>query len=197
MVKRAMLKIYYGPMFSGKSAHLIKDILNNISTSKLVFKPSQDTRSEKVFTREELVFEAQSITDPKEILIEIKDWIRTVYIDEINYFDKELVGVVRNILDLGIDVVLSGLDRDYRTDYFDSTKELIEMADIAVKLKAKCHICGNPSKWTGRFINGKPDSKDSLTIIPDSENSKIEYKTLCDKHHPFVGEKNETIFRFD
>ncbi len=56
-MKKGRLKIFYGPMYSGKSAFIIKDILDNINSSKLVFKPKGDVRSDKLYTREGLVFD--------------------------------------------------------------------------------------------------------------------------------------------
>ena len=135
-MKEGRLKIFYGPMYSGKSAYLIKDILNNIDQSKLVFKPMSDERSEKVYTREGLVFDAIAIDAPSEILDYVEDWVRVIYIDEINFFDGTLVDIVKQVLAMGIDVVVSGLDKDYRNEYFDSSKGIIDYADISVKLKA-------------------------------------------------------------
>lgn len=184
-MKEGRLKIFYGPMYSGKSAYLIKDILNNIDQSKLVFKPQSDKRSDKVYTREGLVFDAIAIDEPKEILEHVQDWVRVIYIDEINFFDGTLVDVVREILAKGVDVVVSGLDKDYRNEYFDSSKGIIDYADISVKLKAKCHVCGAKSSYTARFVNGAPDSKDSPRIISDTVDNNVEYKTVCAMHHPF------------
>lgn len=190
-MKRARFEIYYGPMFSGKSALMIKNILENIDTPKLVFKPKGDVRSEKVYTREGLEFEAIGINNANEIIPYIKDWVEKVYIDEINFFGDELVEVIKKLLDEGIDVVASGLDKDYRTEYFSASKELIELADKSVRLKARCHICGEGSSWTARFRNGEPDSKDSERIISDKSNDNIEYKTVCKKHHPFLQEEEK------
>ena len=189
-MKRSKLEIYYGPMFSGKSALMIKDILSSIDTPKLVFKPKGDVRSNKVYTREGLEFEAIEINDPKEIIEYTKGWVEKLYIDEINFFGIDLVDVVKELLEMGVDVVASGLDTDFRAEYFDASKELIELADKSVKLKARCHICGERSSWTARFIDGKPDSKDSPIIISDKAKSNIEYKTVCKKHHPFLNEGN-------
>ncbi len=188
IMRRAKLTIYYGPMFSGKSALLIKDILQNIDIAKLVFKPKGDVRSEKLYTREGLEFEAIGIETPKEILERVEDWVETIYIDEINFFDSSLTDVIKEILSMGISVVVSGLDKDYRTEYFPNVKNLIELSDKSVGLKASCHICGNPSAYTARFIDGKPDSKDSKTIISDKFKDNVEYKTVCAKCHPFLGE---------
>ncbi len=187
-MRRAKLDIYYGPMFSGKSAHLIKDILQNIDVPKLVFKPSGDVRSKKLYTREGLEFVAIEINKPIEILEHVKDWVEIVYIDEINFFDDSLLKVIKEILARGINVRVSGLNKDYRTEYFSNAKELIELADKAVSLKASCSICGAPSAFTARFVDGEPDSKDSETIISDKEQENIEYRTVCRKHHPFLGE---------
>lgn len=187
-MKKGKLKVFYGPMYSGKSAYLIKDILENIHTPKLVFKPKGDVRSKKVYTREGLEFEAIAINTPEEILPHIGEWVEKVYIDEINFFGELLTPIVDQILDQGIDVIVSGLDTDYRTDDFIGTKQLLDKADIAVRLTARCHICGNKSSWTARFTDGVLDSKDSETIISDAAMSNVEYKTLCSKCHPYVEE---------
>ncbi len=184
-MKQGRLKIYYGPMFSGKSAYIIKDILNNIDSSKLVFKPKGDVRSDKLYTREGLVFDAISIEKASEIRQYIKDWVRVVYIDEINFFDNEVVDVTRELLEQGVDVVVSGLDKDFRLEWFPQSKAIIEMADIGVKLKARCHICGQRSENTARFVNGEPASKDSPIILSDAADDSVEYLTVCDEHHPF------------
>ncbi len=185
-MKQGRLKIFYGPMFSGKSAYIIKDILNNIDSSKLVFKPTGDVRSDKLYTREGLVFDAIAVENGKQIMEHVKDWVRMVYIDEVNFFGEDIADVVFELLDQGVDVVVSGLDKDFRTEWFPASKKLIERADVGVKLKARCHICGKPSSNTARFIDGEPASKDSPTILSDALDSKVEYKTLCDEHHPFV-----------
>lgn len=189
-MKRAKLKIYYGPMYSGKSALLIKDILDNISTPKLVFKPTGDVRSTKVYTREGLEFEAVGVTTARDILPHIKeDWLEKVYIDEINFFGEDLYDVVEEILNRGVEVICAGLDTDFRTEYFPASEKLIEAADIAVRMKAKCHKCGKPSSWTSRFIDGEPAPKDSPTILSDKAQDNVEYKTLCTECHPFLKEE--------
>ncbi len=187
-MKQGRLKIFYGPMYSGKSKYIIKDILNNIDSAKLVFKPKGDVRSEKIYTREGLAFEAIAIDNPKEILDHIQGWVRDVYIDEINFFGLEIVDVVKELISQGLDVIVSGLDKDFRLEWFEPSRQLIELADVAVKLKAKCHICGAGSTNTARFINGEPAPIDSPIILSDASDDSVEYKTLCNEHHPFYKE---------
>jgi len=188
-MSKGNLKIYYGPMFAGKSLKLIKDINFNNGKEVLVFKPKLDTRSSnKITSRDGLEHESISISKGKDIFNHINNKIEIVYIDEINFFTIELVNVVKDILLKGINVVLSGLDKDYRTEYFPQVKELIDIADEKIALKARCFVCDEPSELTSRYINGKPDSKDSETLICDSKSSIVEYKTLCKKHHPLVKE---------
>ncbi len=184
-MKQGRLKIFYGPMYSGKSAYIIKDILNNIDSAKLVFKPKGDVRSDKLYTREGLQFDAIAIDDAIEIKEYIKDWVRVVYIDEINFFGDDIVQVVDELINQGIDVVVSGLDKDFRLEWFPQSKALIEKADVAVRLKARCHLCGNGSPNTARFINGEPAPIDSPVILSDCADETVEYKTLCNEHHPF------------
>ncbi len=194
-MNKGKLTIYYGPMFAGKSLRLIKDINNN-SEKKLVFKPKQDTRTEgKIKSRDGLEFESITIKDSEEIFNYLisnnENKVRTIYIDEINFFGDDLFGVVKKILKKKINVVLSGLDKDYRTEYFPQVKLLIEIADEKFKLTARCFVCNEPSEFTSRYINGKPDSRESETLICDSKLSKVEYKTLCKKHHPLILEDEE------
>ncbi len=185
-MKQGRLKIFYGPMFSGKSAYIIKDILNNIDSSKLVFKPTGDVRSNKLYTREGLVFDAIAVSNGAEILSHVKDWVRMVYIDEVNFFGEDIVEVVFKLLDMGVDVVVSGLDKDFKLEWFPASRALIKRADVGVRLKARCHQCGKPSKYTARFINGEPASKDSPIILSDAADDNVEYKTLCEECHPFL-----------
>ncbi len=183
------LKIFYGPMYSGKSAYIIKDIFNNMGTAKLVFKPKGDVRSDKLYTREGLVFDAIAIGHASEIMPYVKTWIRMVYIDEINFFDGNVVEVIKRLLKKGIDVVVSGLDKDFRLEWFPQSKDLIEMADVAIKLKARCHVCEKRSSHTARFINGEPAPIDSPVILSDAADDTVEYLTVCDEHHPFFKNK--------
>ena len=189
-MNKGKLKIYYGPMFAGKSLNLIKDIKNNTEKNKLVFKPKLDTRTiNKIKSRDGSEYASISIKNGSEIFRHLNDIVNIIYIDEINFFDDELVISIKKILEKGIDIVLSGLDKDYRTEYFDHVKSLIDIADEKIELKAKCFVCGEPSEFTSRYINGEVDSKDSETLICDSDSSRVEYKTLCKKHHPLIKEK--------
>ncbi len=192
LTNEGRLKIFYGPMYSGKSAYIIKDIFNNMGTSKLVFKPRGDVRSDKLYTREGLEFDAIAINHASEIEPRVKTWVRAVYIDEINFFDGDVVEVIERLLKRGIDVVVSGLDKDFRLEWFPQSKALIEMADVAVKLKARCHVCEKRSSNTARYINGEPASINSPVILSDSLDASVEYLTVCDEHHPFFEmKKNE------
>ncbi len=177
--------MFYGPMFSGKSAYIIKDILSNINSSKLVFKPVGDVRSDKLYTREGLHFDAIGINKAEDILPHIKEWVRVVYVDEINFFDVSIVKVIDTLINQGVDVVVSGLDKDFRLEWFPQSKELIKMADVGIKLKARCHVCGKGSTNTARFINGEPAPIDSPVILSDASDDSVEYLSVCDEHHPF------------
>ncbi len=188
-MKKGRLKIFYGPMYSGKSAYMIRDILGNIDSAKLVFKPKGDVRSESLYTRQGLVFEAIAVNNASEIKAYIKHWVRIVYIDEVNFFGTGIADVVMWIIDQGIDVVVSGLDKDFRRVDFPESKKIIDAADVSVKLKAKCHVCGASSAYTARYINGVPAPKDSPVILSDGANDKVDYKTVCDEHHPFTREE--------
>ena len=188
-MKKSKLTTFYGPMFSGKSALLINHIMNNTEVSKLVFKPIGDLRSKKIFSREgTMEIDAISIEEPNQIIGNIKSWTDTIYIDEFHFFGQGLVETIREVLSKGIDVIISGLDTDFRGEEFKVATEIIEISDKATKLMAKCSLCGQKSSLTARFINGEPDSKDSPIILSDNSVKEVEYKTLCKSCHPYFGE---------
>jgi len=132
-------------MFAGKSAAIIKDIINN-KKEKLIFKPKLDTTSKFIASRDGTSHESLIVSTSQEILDQIKETTEVIYIDEINFFDISLIEVIKEIKNKGIDVVLSGLVKDYRGEFFNHTEELLNMADEVIELKARCHICGKPSQ---------------------------------------------------
>ena len=87
---------------------------------------------------------------------------------------------------------MSGLDRDFRGEYFPlaaslnkqiSMKEIIENCDQALALMAFCEVCEQPAALTQRLIAGQPAPYSSPTVLIGDE----EYQPRCREHHQVIG----------
>lgn len=142
------LEVICGPMFSGKSTEILKRALWHIHGTGariLLLKPAFDVRygQDRVVNHDGIGFDAQPITE----MPDVADDVSAVFIDEVQFccaphFNGDLVENIRALLLRGIDVHVSGLDMDWRGQPFPVTATLLGMADIAVKLRARCAVCG-------------------------------------------------------
>ncbi len=181
--KKGKLIVFYGPMFSGKSNHLIETIEHS-NKDKVIFKPKMDTRSLNIRSRTGKELPTINVLEPIEIFNYINSnnkKIKEVYIDEVNFFNEELVEIIEKTLNQSIDVYVSGLDKDYKQEQFKITSELIDMADYPVQLYARCHKCFKPSIYSVRL---KEDNlilgNDQPQILVDDGTQDVyKYETWC------------------
>jgi len=129
-----------GPMFSGKSAELIRrvDLARRAQLAVRVFYPMRDTRSAErtISSRAGTRTEAIAVETSVEILGNVDSTVDLVAIDEASFFDSGLATVARNLLSLPCWVVIAGLDLDFRGDPFGPVPNLLALADHVEKLSA-------------------------------------------------------------
>lgn len=148
------LEVVCGPMFSGKSAELLKRVLWERSLGRkpvLLLKPAFDTRfgPSMIVTRAGTSAEAWAIKSWPEI----PEKIALVCIDEVQFmeapsFDGSLPDGVRALLARGTDVMACGLDMDAQGHPFSVTAALAAMADSVIKKTANCSVCGRVASKT-------------------------------------------------
>lgn len=114
--------------------------------------------------------------------------LQACLIDEVFLLDGRLVEAIDTLLELGVSVYLSGLDRDFRGEYFplrhferhgQTMADVIERCHRAEALQAICEVCEAPAQLTQRLINGSPAPYDSPTVLIGDE----EYEPRCREHH--------------
>jgi len=178
-------------MFSGKTFELIQRVekLKYLEGSKyLFFKPARDTRTKKVKTRFNGI-EAGCISVKKadEILDNI-DGCDLIAIDETQFFQKNIVEVIEKLLKSDINVIVAGLDLDYRGEPFDVMSNLLAMADHVEKLFATCFHprCNRKATRTQRLINNKPAHYNDPIFIVEGSGKEI-YEARCIRHHIVPG----------
>lgn len=173
------LKIVMGNMFSGKTSELIRRLkrYNVINKKVLVVNSQKDTRSpeEVLKTHDNVKFDCLKVESLAEI-INYREYADAdvVAIDEAQFF-RQLREFVELSLFLKKDVLLVGLDGDYKQRKFGELLDCIPIADEVTKLTALCMDCmdGTPGPFTKRIVK---DNK--LELVGDTNM----YKAVCRKH---------------
>lgn len=178
------IEVVVGPMYSGKSEELIRRIRRaEIAKQNIqVFKPKIDNRysiNEVVSHNGEKIC-GECVNSSKEIIDLIKEDTEVVGIDEVQFFDDDIIHICRNLADKGLRVIIAGLDMDFRGEPFGPTPELLAIAEFVDKLTAVCMKCGSPANRTQRLINGKPAAYNDPTILVGAKES---YEARCRLHH--------------
>lgn len=202
-------------MFSGKSTALLTDIERRLIGKQepgkdfLVFNFHQDTRyGEKVLaSHKDQRVTATPLSSSKDLLNflvmknghgpEIKPEykaLRAIYLDEAQFFDKDLPKTILAVNELfwkiedrllPIEIMIAGLDLDFRGEPFGPMPGLLAFADSVTKHVAVCTVCGeNTATRTQRLINGKPARYDDEIILIGADEA---YTARCSQHHEVPG----------
>ncbi|RMG80370.1 MAG: thymidine kinase [Bacteroidetes bacterium] len=162
-------------MFSGKTEELIRRLKRArfAKQSVEIFKPQIDTRydEEKVVSHDANEIHSTPVPASANIPLMVGN-VDVVGIDEAQFFDMELVHVCNQLANMGIRVIVAGLDMDYRGEPFGPMPYLMATAEYVTKVHAICVKCGNLANYSHRFI---PDEKRVLLGETDS------YEPLCRK----------------
>jgi len=178
------IEIITGPMFAGKSEELLRRI-NRLKYAKknfLVFKPKIDNRykEDEVVSHEKRSYKAYSISKSNEILKYITCDLDAICIDEIQFFDEDIILICESLANRGIRVIVAGLDTDFKGDPFPISASLLARAEEITKLTAICSKCGKEASRTQRLVDGKvPSSDDPIILI----GAKESYEPRCRHCH--------------
>lgn len=158
-----------GSMFAGKSEELIRRARRALYAKKKVqvFKPSIDNRYDEsmVVTHMGVKHEAMPVKNVRDLAGCIEKETEVVLIEEAQFFDPSLTHLAVKLADEGKEVILAGLDQDFRREPFGPMPQLMAVADEVVKLRAICMNCGAPASHTYRQIDGKPAHRDDPIVL--------------------------------
>jgi thymidine kinase len=153
------IEVVCGPMFSGKTEELIRRVKRaQIAKQRVqIFKPAIDIRYDKedVVSHSSQAIKSEPVENSVDILIRLKDATRVVAIDEIQFFDDNIITVVTKLAARGCRVICAGLDLDYRAQPFGPMPTLLALADDVVKIHSICTICGAPATRSQRLTTSK------------------------------------------
>lgn len=182
------LYFYYSAMNAGKSTYLLQARHNYIERGMhpVCFKPSIDTRSERITSRIGLSAQCLSLSTTQRIFDSLPDAPDCVLVDEAQFLTRdqvlELCGIVDN---MNIPVLCYGLRTDFRGNAFPGSAALLALADILSELKTVCH-CGSKATMNLRVDESGAPVRDGEQICIGGNDM---YVPVCRKHFFAPGEK--------
>ena len=166
------IEVICGSMFSGKTEELIRRLKRaQFAKQKVeIFKPIVDTRyhEEKVISHDENEIRSTPVPAAANIRL-LADGCDVVGIDEAQFFDDEIVTVCNDLANMGIRVVVAGLDMDFKGNPFGPMPALMATAEYVTKVHAICTRTGNLANYSHR-----KSKNDNLVLLGETD----EYEPL-------------------
>ena len=183
MGEKYCFELITGPMSCGKTEELLRRIRRCIIAKKKVkvISPDVDTRAkgDYIESRNGLWLDAIKVKNSIQILSVVKPEDEIVAIDELQFFDSNIVKVISKLMEEGKRVIGTGLELDFKAEPFGSMPSLMCIATVVDKLHAVCMKCGcDHATRTQRLIDGKPADKNSPLIMIGGDET---YEARCIK----------------
>lgn len=186
MKDRGKLYFRYGTMGSAKTAMLLTNAYNfeERGIAYLCYKPVIDTREDKNVIRSRIGIEREcrwiyAETDLFEEISSLNDsgampeWI---LVDEAQFLTARQVEQLARIVDtFGCNIICYGLRTDFKTNLFEGSRRLFELADSIDEVKSTCS-CGGKT-----IVNARIDSRGEII----TEGAQVEiggndrYMSVC------------------
>lgn len=163
-------------MFSGKTNILVNKYqqakngnlhkFNNIRKVR-AYKPLVDERYDdnQIVTHDGASIECDAVLASKEFSSELKKAKKNdlVFIDEAHFINSQIYDILSLIVNSGVGVFVSALDKDYCNKPFRMSGKLSAGADFLQKMSAICDRCGAPATRSQRL-------DEDGNIVPTSKN---------------------------
>ncbi len=110
--------------------------------------------------------------------------------DEAQFYAPRQIDQLARIVDeLQIDVFAFGILSDFRTELFDGSRRLVELADRThvLQVEALCW-CGKTATHNARTENGEMVTEGEVIVVGDIDDreaapAEVAYEVLCRQHH--------------
>lgn len=180
----AKLHFRYGAMNAGKTTILLQTAYNYEERNQkiLIIKPAIDTKgNEKVVSRIGLSRNVDALISPNDIIFDKIEnclgWVNCILVDEAQFLTKSQVEELYYITKLyNIPVIAFGLRTDFKSNGFEGSIRLLELADALEEMPTICR-CGKKARFNARKVNGEFTSDGDSVVIDGTQN--VEYESLC------------------
>lgn len=211
MSKKGKLLFKYGTMSSGKSLHLLATAHNfqEHSIPFLILKSEIDTRDGKGVIHSRAIGDRECVTisTTDNIYGIVSDFLDTrhysnfevfkwILVDEAQFLTKKQVEELCAIADnFGISIICYGLRTDFKTNLFEGSKRLFELADSFEEIKSSC-FCNHKTIFNARINKNKEITTDGEQIEVGGDDK---YTSVCRKcyfkavKHPLYLDKENNL----
>jgi thymidine kinase len=180
-----ILTTIVGPMFSGKTTELLRIMDREVIAKRysILFKPKIDNRysEESVINHNGFGKEAIIAEDADHIFeifsnLNESNRVINVFIDEIQFFESNILKIIKDLKQLGVNIYVSGLNQTYKGDPFpfkDNDNHigyLMAISDYVISIDAVCNVCGNKATKTYRL------GSDTETVVVGGQDK---YQARC------------------
>lgn len=182
---KGSIEVICGPMFSGKTEELIKRVNRShyARQTRMVFKPKIDDRYSKddVQSHNGNAIQATVVSNSLEIEVALENYRsvtggtypQIVAIEEVQFFDENIVQLIYDLKCEGVRVICAGLDMTWSGNPFSITSTLLAIADDIDKQKAVCVICGEDASHS--YLKNK--TGDTIQV-----GASDKYEARCFEH---------------
>jgi len=191
MIQTNYLKLYIGPMFSGKTSNLLTEIykyndVNNILVINHILDKQRHSESnlEHIKSHDNESYPAimvNKLSELKNNILYTKADI--VIIDEAQFFTDLydfLFIELKNLSQIKTFIV-AGLSSDYHMNPIGDIIRLIPLCDEIYKLTACCIVCKQPASFTKKhYIQNNPHNYTQIQVGNDDL-----YSPVCRLHHSY------------
>lgn len=155
------ITLIYGPMFSGKTTKLIELYKETLTKNKncIAINYELDTRygKNKIGSHDGLAIDCYSITNLDDFIKNsaTKEVIANadyIFINEAQFFETIFESVLYLNETLKKNVILCGLDLDYKLQKFGTMMDLLSKATNVFKMTGKCVKCNGASCYSHRTV---------------------------------------------
>ena len=189
LLESGYLELWIGPMFSGKTSAVIKELTKMADTgwSVCLITHGLDTREKMSHSSQNVGLTKITVLKSENLDLDLS-LFDVIGIDEAQFF-PDLLKVVDLVDNQKKIVFVAGLDGDYKRKPIGKVLELIPFSDKTTKLSAKCHFCTD--KWKSESKGNRfrliVDSPFTARTVNCEEQILIgaaeKYVSLCRYHY--------------
>ncbi|WP_209332644.1 thymidine kinase [Lunatimonas salinarum] len=173
--RKGQIEVICGSMFSGKTEELIRRLNRALIAKQRVeiFKPVIDNRyhAVDVVSHNANAIRSTPVHFADDIMLLAGD-CDVVGIDEVQFFDSQIVPVAVKLAKAGKRVILAGLDMDFEGKPFGPMPQLMAVAEFVTKVHAICMKCGGLAAFSYRLTKDK-----EKVVLGEKQN----YEARCRK----------------
>ncbi|MFL6154606.1 MAG: thymidine kinase [Marmoricola sp.] len=194
----AELHFFTGTMDSGKSTLALQTNHNHAARGRVGRIFTTHDRAGEAILSSRLGLEHDALEVPEDfdfwryVVDALTHGARIDYLicDEAQFYRPRQIDQLARIVDeLQIDVFAFGILSDFRTELFDGSRRLVELADRThvLQVEALCW-CGKRATHNARTENGEMVTEGEVIVFGDVEDegdlpAEVAYEVLCRQHH--------------